>query len=368
MHCVEGASRASISSMRILFLISLLLWVSACGQKSKVTPLFDAIPLKESHGDGEFAVFTVKLPLSDQSLDTYDSPVDPNRGVARVPLLGDVLRLMTQSTFNLGAQLGLGKENIIITQPIPDLSSKYLKSIAIKRVFFHIDQKNILQNRPSNWWLRFRDILRGGSTLDFSFIHELKISFRMLNLGAVTDYTPEIITDVVPERDLLTADQIAALPEALRPVEILRYQKKKRAEVLRNKERGPMFVVYGEFPVKVRSIMRRDPEMRELIKEIVVVNKSLIIELKDQELVSEKFYELLERHEAQLANAGIAKIEPCNDQVCMDVKVNDQNMLPLLLKGDRLRIETFIDSSKVPPKSFQLKGFIEFEVKLDVPL
>jgi hypothetical protein len=361
-------SGIKIPLMQTLLVISLIFLASACGQKSKVTPLFDAIPLRQSHGDGEYAVFTVKLPLSDQSLDTYDSPVDPDQGVARVPLLGDVLRLVTQSTFNLGAQLGLGKQNIIITQPIPDLSSKYLNSISIKRVFFHIDQKDITQNRPSNMWMRFREFLRGGSRLDFSFINELNINFRMLQEGSITSYTPEINTDVVPERDLLSPAQVAALPEGMRPVEILKYHKKKRTESIRSKDFGPMLVVYGDFPVKVRSILRRDPDMKELIKEIVVVNKSLFIELKEQELVREKFYELLERNETQLTNAGISKIEPCNDDVCMDVKVNNQNMLPMLLKGDRLRIETYIDSSKVPPKSFQLKGFIEFEVKLDVPL
>jgi hypothetical protein len=216
--------------------------------------------------------------------------------------------------------------------------------------------------------MRFRDFLRGGSRLDFSFINQLNINFRMLQEGSITSYTPEINTDVVPERDLLSPAQIMALPEDMRPLEILNYQKRKRNESIRSKDFGPMLVVYGDFPVKVRSILRRDPEINELIKEIVVVNKSLFIELKEKELVREKFYELLERNESQLTNAGISKIEPCSDDVCMDVKVNNQNMLPMLLKGDRLRKETYIDSSKVPPKSFQLKGFIEFEVKLDVPL
>jgi hypothetical protein len=50
----------------------------------------------------------------------------------------------------------------------------------------------------------------------------------------------------------------------------------------------------------------------------------------------------------------------------LDVKINDENLLPLLLQGNQLDIETMIDASKILPKSFQLKGFIEFEIKLDV--
>jgi hypothetical protein len=42
--------------------------------------------------------------------------------------------------------------------------------------------------------------------------------------------------------------------------------------------------------------------------------------------------------------------------------------LPLIKQGNRLNIETMIDASRVPPRSFQLKGYIEFEVKLDGPI
>jgi len=79
-------------------------------------------------------------------------------------------------------------------------------------------------------------------------------------------------------------------------------------------------------------------------------------------------FSLLERNETDLATMGITKIDPCNELTCMDVKVNEENLLPLLLKGNKLNIETMVDASRVPPTSFQLKGFIEFEIKLDLPL
>ncbi|MBY0517679.1 MAG: hypothetical protein K2P81_12260 [Bacteriovoracaceae bacterium] len=352
--------------MKIIFIILLLGVASSCGQKSKVTPLFKAIPLKESHGDGQYAVFTVKLPLSDQSIEVYNSPIDPNSGLSKVPLLGDVLRMLTQATFNMGASLGLGKSRISINQPIPDLNSPYLKSLVVKRVFFHIDQKNILEEaRPPGIWGRFRNLLRGRTALDFSFIRELKIRLKMdKEEGEPVDFTPTITTDdQVNEKP-----EANALPDEFEPIELLHYRRKYRSQVLRNSERGSMFVIYTQTPVQVRAFLRRDPELAALIKEIVIVNKSIVLELTGKQLESEKFFQLLEKYEKEMEQSGITKINDCDDDTCMDVRVNDQNMLPILLQGNKLKIETIIDSSKVPPKSFQLKGFVEFEVKLDVPL
>jgi len=340
-----------------------------CAEKSKVDPLFEAIPLRHSHGDGEYAVFTVKLPLSEQSLDSYESPVDPNSGVARVPLLGDVLRLVTQSTFNFGALLGLGKQHIIIDQPIPDLESPYLKSIAIKRVLFHIDYRD--ENAlPRNWWDRVRDVIRGGSRVNFEFLKEVKLSLRMTRRdGEVTSYLPTVNANVDPRRDLLTPEQIELLPPALRPVELVRYRRKQRTTDLRNGERGPVFVAQAERPVRVRSILKRDERLAPLLEDMVVVNKSLVVQLKkDEAFARELLFAALETEAIELDKAGLKKIEECSVDRCLDLRINDRNMLPLLMNGNNLRIEAFIDASKVPANSFKLKGFIEFEVKLDVPL
>lgn len=356
-------------SGHILHLLVLLSFIS-CGQKSKVDPLFEAIPLSQSHGDGKYAVFTVKLPLSEESIDAYDSPIDPNTGVGRVPVLGDALRFLTQSVFNLGANLGMGRSRITINQPLPDLNSPYLKSLSVKRVFFHIDQKNVLADeRPQGLFARLRELIRGGTAIDFSFIRELKIRLKM-DKGDPTpeSYIPEIITEEVNDRRLGESTDAALTEGDFQPVDLLHYRRKYRSDVLRNSERGSMFVVYTEKPVAVRSFLRRHPELSVLIEELVIVNKSLVIELKGKEMVSEKFFHLLERFEAEMETSGITKIDGCDDDTCMDVKVNEQNMLPFLIQGNKLKIETIIDASKVPPQSFRLKGFVEFEVKLDVPI
>lgn len=362
--------------MKYLALILVTSMLVSCGEKSKVDPLFEATPLSETHGDGKHAVFTVKMPLSDKSIDTYDSPIDPNTGLSRVPLLGDALRFMTQALFNLGAEFGLGKSNITINQPIPDLNSPYLKSISVKRVFFHIDNSVEEDARPRSVIARvfnsIRGIIRGQTALDFSFIRELNVMLKMERSDVEPiDFVPEIITEdgetnrpTPPRHDSIEIGAVGGP----RMIELLNYKRKNRDEILRNNERGAMFVVYTDKPVQVRAFLRKDKDMSAMIKEMVIVNKTLVVELTGQQQVSEAFFELMRHYEEEMAQSGITKIDACNEDICMDVKVNEQNMMPLLLQGNKLRIETNVDASRVPPKSFQLKGFIEFEVKLDVPI
>jgi hypothetical protein len=58
-------------------------------------------------------------------------------------------------------------------------------------------------------------------------------------------------------------------------------------------------------------------------------------------------------------------MESCTDKICLDFKVADINLVPLLEKSNGIKIDSFIDAGKTP-ESFQLKGFMEFEVKVQV--
>jgi len=353
-----------------------------CAQKSEVTDFIQPISLKESHGDGKYAVFTVKLPLSDNSIDTYDSPIDPTTGVARIPLLGDMLRFVTQATFNFGAELGMGKTNLTIKQPLPDLDSPYIHSISIKRVFFHIDQKKINPDVRMSLFDRIRNFIRGTTALNFNFIRALKIHMRASKEAEPADYIPEIIEDtpLTP----VTSD-------SKNVIEFLNYQKRSRSKVLNENVAVHTLVVYAEQPIRLRRFIRQHPVLAPYIKNIDVINKSIFIELKQAapasqavasgpqsdeifgvdesyQLKVKEFTALFEKEVTAASQFEILKMIPCSTFTCMDLRVNNQNLLPLLLQGNRLNIETMIDASRVPPRSFQLKGFIEFEVKLDLPI
>ncbi len=373
--------KSYIFCMRFIPFIFLIVF-TACAPKSEVTSLFEPISLRQSHGDGKYAVFTVKLPLSDSSIDAYDSPIDPTTGVARIPLLGDMLRFVTQATFNFGAEVGFGKTNLTIKQPVPDLDSPYINSISIKRVFFHIDQKKIDPDVRMSLWEKLRNVIRGTTALNFNFIREMKINMRVSKEGEPTDYIPEIIEDTVLTPIARDSKDV---------IEFLRYNRRTRSKVLNENIAVHTLVVYAEEPVKLRRFIRQNPNLAPYIKNMDVINKSLFIELKQEvqpsqsvdgnvqtdaifelngsyQLKVKEFTALFEKEISLEPSIDILKMVPCSSLTCMDVRVNNQNLLPLIKQGNRLNIETMIDASRVPPRSFQLKGFIEFEVKLDLPL
>ena len=379
---ISHRKKSYIFPMKFISLIILLAFVG-CAPKSEVTPLFEPISLRDSHGDGKYAVFTVKLPLSDNSIDTYDSPIDPTTGVARIPLLGDMLRFVTQATFNFGAEIGFGKTNLTIKQPLPDLDTPYLHSISVKRVFFHIDQKKIDPDVRLSLWDKLRNLIRGTTKLNFNFIREMRLNMRVSKEDEPTDYIPEIIEDTRLTPISRDATDI---------IEFLRYERRSRSTVLNEATATNTVVIYSPEPVRLRRFIRNNPLLAGYVKNMEVINKSLFVELKqdfeqtasqridpamykelfDRETPFEskvkEFTALFEKESLGNAQVEVVKMVPCSSSTCMDVKVNNQNLLPLIKQGNRLNIETMIDASRVPPRSFQLKGFIEFEVKLDLPL
>jgi len=355
--------------MRLILTISLLAFAVACGQTSKVEPLFPAVRINESHGDGNQAVFTVKIPLSENSIDSEESPIDPETGIARVPLLGEVLRLIGKSTINFALSMGRGvDQNIIIKQPLPDLNEPTLKHISIKRIFFHIGPKNPLE-RPRQEFILFRwfrRLLRGNEALDFNFIRMLDIDMSIERTAeAPPSYVPCVVDERHPRR-CPRGSRVDDKGNALPRTNFLHYRDNKRTEHLN--PIGSVIIAHTDRPVRLRRFLRSHEEFGEVVKDVTLINKNLVIELKGDELAVEKFYALMDRFGDDIADLDIPLFTDCKGFNCMDVKLNNQNLLPLLQKGNLLNIQTQLDVQGAPTRHFQLKGFIEFEVRLDAPL
>lgn len=337
--------------------------------RSQVSPLFKPIPLNQSHGDGRYAVFTVKMPLSETSIDSVNSPIDPRSGISRVPIFGDVLRLIGQATMNVATLFGAGAQKIIMSQPLPEIDNEIIKHLSIKRVFFQIEQtKNLEERGRRNLWERFRSLIRGSEKIDFDFIKELKINMRMATSSVEpTSWLPDVIfPDDNPER--FVEEMRIASEDPIKPFTLLNYQKKDRKKLINNSELGSVFIIYTDRAVAMQRFIREHEEFKSVTKDVVKVGKSLIIELKGREVETQKFFHILDLYETEVAGFEIKKIDECDDDICMDLKIDQTNLLPMLMRGNTLKIDTNMNLAKVPAKSFQLRGFIEFEIKIDSPL
>ena len=349
--------------------------------RSHVTPLFKPVSLNESHGDGRYATFTIKMPLSETSIDPVNSPIDPRSGISRLPIFGDVLRLVGQATLNFATRLTrAGDQKIIISQPIPELDTEIVKHVSIKRVFFQVKKTTVPgeSRRRPNLFNRVvggvRRVIRGSSAVNFDFIDELKINMRMTTTPLETiSWLPDIVfsdedtgcNDTDPRTLCYVEERRLAEQDVHPPFRLMHYRKGDRARL--TNALAPMFTYYTDKPVELQRIFRRIEEFRPLIKEMTKVGKSLIIELKQGPAIRGSYQRLMRTHARDFAEVPYT-ISECDRKTCMDVKVDQTNLLPMLMRGNTLKIDTNMDLDEVPPSDFQLRGFLEFEIKIDSPL
>jgi hypothetical protein len=211
----------------------------------------------------------------------------------------------------------------------------------------------------------------------------MRLNMRISKEGEPTDYIPEIIEDTPLTPIARGATDI---------IEFLRYDRNSRSTVLNEATATNTVVIYSPQPTRLKRFIRQNPTLNAYVKNLEVINKSLFVELKQDfeqdasqridpamykelfgretpfESKVKEFTALFEKESVGNSQVEVIKMVPCASSTCMDIKVNNQNLLPLIKQGNRLNIETMIDASRVPPRSFQLKGYIEFEVKLDLPL
>lgn len=345
---------------QLLFLSVCLIILSGCGKKSTVKPDVEANGLKEP------IAIKIVVPLTDETIATFDSPVENT-----FPLL----RGLVKSVFDLGASLGAGKMKLSLLQPLPEIPSKYVKDIRVKRVFFYVEPKSVEKVSKSIVGQFFNDVwkfIKRDRELSFDFIDRLAVTLKPEEATDRSTWVPAVSTPDLTKKDKdyfvklfkmnnYTVEQMNLSAEDETKV-MIRYDKTKKENFLKTKSIGRIYIIYTDEPVKTRMLIEDDPELSDTYTRIHTLNKSLLVELPTDPILQEKFEkEFWEKQE----DLNIKNMEACSEKICLDFKVSDINLVPLLERSNGIKIDSFIDAGKTP-ESFQLKGFMEFEVKIHV--
>jgi hypothetical protein len=188
----------------------------------------------------------------------------------------------------------------------------------------------------------------------------------------ITNWLPMVDVKSLSRRDfhpmqfLFEEDQVINNENA-RELVLLKYSRKTKE--LDTKPLGPIFILNikdGESPARTKNFLIDYPKFKGYFKRIHIMNKSLLVELKNDRLTLESVENVLAENAQEIEDMGIETIEQCTESTCLDLKVSNVNLVPLIEKSNGVQIDSYIDVGKVP-NGFQLKGFIEFEVKLDLP-
>jgi hypothetical protein len=337
-----------------------MILLSSCGQKSTVKSDVEANGLKEPIS------LKIVVPLTEETIATFDSPVENT-----FPLL----RGLVKSVFDLGASLGAGKVKLSLLQPLPEIPSKYIKDIRIKRVFFYMEPKKVEKVPRTVVGKVFNDIwkfIKRDREMSFDFLDRLAVTLKSEEATDRSSWVPAVTTPDFTKKDkdyfakLFTMNSYSIeqmnLSEKDETKVMIKYDKDKRDNYLKTKSLGRIYILYTDDSVKTRRLIEDDPRLANYYTRIHTLSKALLIELPKDPILQEGFEVEFWEKQDQL---NIKNMEACTEKICLDFKIADINLVPLLEKRNGIKIDSFIDAGRTP-ESFQLKGFMEFEIKVQV--
>lgn len=343
-----------------LFILAFLSLVS-CGQKSIIKADVKSLTTAEAYGDGKFVIRPLYMPLSDQAISVFNSPVEKVDFIA-----GGLARMF----MNLGASMGMGRAQLTLTQPIPEIPTDVIKGTKLKRLFFYIQPKK----GKERWSSMVRRVLFGQGNITFDFLDKMAIKLTPIRQDKFEswyptfDYTSLKKRDFAPLQVLFENEQ--PFDENVNVAEeqslvILKYDQQHKERYIKNDTNGVMYIVHTKKPAETKRYLTKHPKFRGFFKQIQMLNETLVVELKKDPVIEESLKVTISEEADLLEEFKIDLIEECTENTCLDLKVPDVDLLPLITKGNAIKVDAYINANKAPD-SFQLEGFMEFEMKLQL--
>lgn len=341
---------------KLLILLFLSFGLAGCGNSSKIKN----DTAVNSLGDGTHITLPFVVPLSDESA-SYKSPLGQ---------INPLVRGLVGSIMNIGASIGAGNQRLTMTQPIPEIPESYIGSIKIKRIFFYMEDELVVEDPEKKPLISLKFLNFSKGRADFDFLRRLAVKISSTKMNRAGDsWDPEIETKTMDGEEMSSFNRLFPSKREKQAKDwddnstgllMFRYDQQKKEESL-IKESGTILVIETEHPNLTRKYL--ETTYGDYLKRVHILRNSVLVELKKDPVVEEMFKMRLAADSAMVDELKIGQISPCNIDICLDLKVPDVNLIPLLKKGNAIKIDAFIDP-KETPKSFKLKGFIEFEVKV----
>jgi hypothetical protein len=350
---------------KISLLALLLIGPVGCGKKSTIKNDVKAEKLSCAYGDCRYIIKNLTFPLDDSSL-AYQTPL-PGLG----PIAGGIIKFVGDI---FAKSTDLGKMEMSWTQPIPEIP-QVLKSVRLKRFFFYMKpvskKKQTLRSNVRDWFNRY--VLGRGHTT-FAFLDKLAVRLSTSNIEKPQTYVPTLITRI-ENRDSLSSllkvfseknEREVIDPEIATELVLLKYHKKRKSEDSAHRKFGKIHYLEttSESAFELKKFLLAQRELQGHFVRILLLGNSLLVELVKDPVSEEIFQSLIMEKTAELDQLGVNFIDTCTQDSCLEVNVPNVNIIPIATKGNSLKLDAFLQAADVP-ESFKLKGFVEFEAKVE---
>lgn len=349
-------------SKQIVFLLALLLLSVACGKKSTIKNSVEAEKLACAYGDCEHVIQNVTFPLDNSAL-AFKTPL-PGLG----PIAGGILKFVGDI---FAANTNMGKLQMSYTQTLPEIPAEVLKSVRMKRFFFYMKPQE-KQRRFRDWFSR---IFMGKGHVTFDFLDKFAVRLTTTSVEDPENYVPTLLTKDYDRNELAGLMKIFSKDYKHRVIDtekateiiLLKYDRKKKREDTSRTDYGQIHIMETSKPILTKRFLMNHEMMKGFFKRILILENSLLIELIKDPVADESFKQVLSEVADDMEKLGVTFIDTCTEGSCLEIDVPDVNLMPIALKGNAISLDAVIHAGKVP-ESFNLKGFVEFEVKVDSPI
>lgn len=349
---------------RFLLIISLLLLVS-CGEKSSIKNNVSSEKLACAYGDCTHIIQNVTFALDDSSM-AFNTPLPGLGPIAGglIKFVGDIFAKNTKK----------GRYEFSYVQPLPEIP-EILSSVKIKRLFFYMKPKkasglDVKKAGVVETWVR-RYLLGEGKT-NFDFVGKFGMKLSTENIETPETYDP-IFTEGLGDKgssllDIFKSNSYSDVidTDAAKELVLIKYQDKTRVKDTANEKYGRIhYLETTKDPIALKEFFRKLPEFEGQYKRILLLSDGVIIELVKDPVANEIFKIIMENHAEKLdQELGLNFVDTCTIRSCLELSVPDVNLMPIAKKGNALKLDALLQA-KIVPESFKLKGYVEFEVKLE---
>lgn len=346
-------------------LIMALFLFSSCGQESTIKNDVTAEKLSCAYGDCKHIIQNVTFALDDSAM-AFQTPLPGLGPIAGglIKFVGDIFAKNTRK----------GRYEFSYIQPLPEIP-EILSSVKVKRLFFYMKPKkasglDIKTAGIVETWIR-RYLLGEGKT-SFDFVGKFGMKLSAEKIKTPETYDP-IFTEGLGDESSELLEIFKARPhsrvvdtEVARDLVLVKYQSKTRDEDTSEAKYGRIhYLETTRDPIVLKEFFRTMPEFQGQYKRILLLSDGVIIELKKDPVANEVFKIIMENNAEELdKKLGVTFVDTCTKKSCLELTLPDVNLIPIAKKGNALKLDALLQATIVP-ESFKLKGYVEFEVKLE---
>ncbi len=335
--------------MKGFILLIFFAFLLGCSRKESVTPF--------SHSEDYRArlrkTFTVRYPLMPERVGSYSYGDVIEMDPKRKNLLQYITKPLKEAVYQLGVKYF--KRNKIQAQAelsIPPEAFEYIKSVKLKRIFFVLDT-------CIDHGTRCLSMVEG---IKMTFIKSLFINLEPLKQGAIIQEIKEVDEDIFLKKEKEFFQNFGKAKKISNDVfQLAAHSQKKRP----NNASISSYYIFKHHK-NIRQLQKYLNQSRH-IKKTTLFGDLILAEFKKlpNANISRIFHEESFHQEFKSQYTSITPAT-CGRGNCTELRINSENLVEYLKKHPNVIINTFIQVNKLPKKDFHYKGFIEFDVELNI--